>query len=290
MNKVQTTTIFNHIHTIRDFVKSLQQENFIIGVVPTMGALHAGHISLIERSVTECDATIVTIFVNPAQFNSQEDLEKYPKTFETDFEICSKLGVRAIFAPDTAEMYPLEESCRFQIIPPAPFKSVLCGRFRPGHFEGVATVVTKLFNIIPADKAYFGQKDAQQLFIIKKMVEDLAIPVKIISCPTCREHDGLACSSRNVNLDTESRKLASSLYKCLDYINVEYQKNELDFVKLSRNARIQFIDPYDKICLEYLLAYNYDTLSKTKYLKQDTLVAIAANIGGVRLIDNILLT
>jgi pantoate--beta-alanine ligase len=274
---------------ITALVNRLKSEGKVVGFVPTMGALHVGHMSLIDRSIAESDVTIVSIYVNPTQFNNPEDLKKYPRTFETDYKLCQEKGVFAIFAPDSKEMYPAPQKEQFIIVPPAGYKNKLCGEFRPGHFEGVATVVTKLLNIVPANKAYFGLKDAQQLFIIKKMVEDLCVPIEIIACETQREPDGLACSSRNVNLDDHSRNLAPNLYKTLSFIKSWYDKGEVNFELISSEAIQKFILPYPKISLEYLQAFDYNNLSETTILQKNTLIAIAAQIGTTRLIDNTLL-
>lgn len=283
------TSIVREKAAIYSQVRSWQSEGKVVGVVPTMGALHEGHMSLIEASLSQADVTVVTIFVNPLQFGPNEDLDKYPRMLEEDVEKCQEMGVTAVFAPPEAEMYPQGKENVFSVMPPAFYTEKLCGLDRPGHFDGVATVVTKLFNIIPADKAFFGQKDAQQLFIIKKMVQTLDFPVSIVSCPTVRESDGLAKSSRNLNLDADSRKIAPTLFKALSYIYNQYLGGDVDFRKLSQEAIKEFIEKYDKIKLEYLAAYDYESLEPTEALHTETLVAIAARVGGVRLIDNIIL-
>lgn len=287
MKSTTNLTLCTTKKEIRDFAKDLKLSNKIIGLVPTMGALHKGHISLIEESLKATEATVVTIFVNPMQFNPNEDLDKYPRTLDSDLEICSKLGVKAVFAPDNKEMYP--NDIIFKVVPPEFYSNKLCGVSRPGHFEGVATVVTKLFNIIPADKAFFGLKDAQQLFIIKKMVEFLNIPIEIVACQTQREPDGLAFSSRNLSLDSQSRQIAPMLYKSLCFIKSQYLTGETDFNLLSQHVQKEMLGYFNEINLDYLMAYNYDNLNLVTKLTNNTLIAIAAKIGNVRLIDNIIL-
>jgi len=275
------------IKEIRNIVNSFKAQNNTIGLVPTMGALHKGHISLIEESLKCMDKTIVTIFVNPMQFNDNNDLDKYPRTLDNDLEICNKLGIAAVFAPNNSEMYP--DNPVFKVLPPDFYTDKLCGISRPGHFDGVTTVVTKLFNITSPDKAFFGLKDAQQLFIIKKMVEFLNIPVEIISCPTQREPDGLACSSRNLTLDANSRKIAPKLYDSLCFIKTQYLSGETDFIKLSEIVQNEMLGKFNEINLDYLMAYNYSNLNLVTKLTSNTLIAIAARVGTVRLIDNIVL-
>lgn len=289
-SKKSAALIFTQKNEIRNYVNELKNAGFEVGFVPTMGCLHEGHLSLIKRSVKETDMTVVSIFLNPTQFGPNEDLDKYPKQFETDLFECEKLGVAAIFAPSKDEMYSNGLENIFKVIPPEEYIDKLCGKFRPGHFEGVATVVTKLFNCVPAQKGYFGQKDAQQLFIIRKLVEHLDFNIEIVACPTVREPDGLACSSRNLNLDSKSRKLAPYLFKTLNFINDAFMAGKTDFNEISIIARQEFIDRFEQIHLEYLLALDYNSLKFIDKLKPYTLIAIAAKIGGVRLIDNIILS
>ncbi|MEW5820686.1 MAG: pantoate--beta-alanine ligase [Cyanobacteriota bacterium] len=284
-----TTTLITKKTEARDFVNNLKLQNKTIGFVPTMGCFHDGHLSLIKKSIEHCDETIVSIFVNPKQFGPNEDFNKYPRTLEEDLKHCNELGVIGVFTPDNNEMYGNSENIVFNVQPPEQYVNKLCGEFRPGHFEGVATVVTKLFNIIPADKVFMGCKDAQQLFIIKKLVEALDIPIEIVECSTIREADGLACSSRNINLDIHSRKIAPNLYQSLSFIKTAYIAGEKDFVKLSNEVKSKFINQFKEIRLEYLLALDYNDLKFINVLKPYSLIAIAAKIGNVRLIDNIIL-
>lgn len=289
MMKSTKIQIFESKDQARSFVNKQKYEGNVVGFVPTMGCLHKGHLSLVEASKKQTDITIVSIYVNPTQFGPNEDLDSYPRTFNEDVEKCERLGVDAIFAPSDKVMYPSCKQDLFTICPPAHYMDKMCGASRMGHFEGVATVVVKLFNIIPADKVFMGQKDAQQLFIIRKMVEKLDIPMKIISCPTLREVDGLACSSRNNNLDLESRKIAPCLFQILTLIKSEFLAGRTDFQTILNKVNKDFVEIFKQISLEYLVAYDYDNLVKVDKLKSNTLVAIAAKIGTVRLIDNIIL-
>ena len=212
--------IIHKISQIREITKNL---NVSVGLVPTMGALHSGHASLIEKSVKDNGFTIVSVFVNPVQFGINEDFDKYPRTLENDAQLCEKLGADVVFAPSVDEMYQNTRELTL-VCPPYSAINKLCGKSRPGHFDGVATVVSKLFNITKCTRAYFGQKDAQQLFIIKKMVKDLNFDIEIVPCPIIRESDGLALSSRNSYLDENARKEALKLSRALNYSKELWQK------------------------------------------------------------------
>ncbi|MFH2141646.1 MAG: pantoate--beta-alanine ligase, partial [Bacteroidota bacterium] len=202
------TTIDEIICLLKDY----RTKNIKTGMVPTMGALHAGHISLVEKSVSENDITIVSIFVNPIQFNNPKDLKNYPRTLEKDLEMLDKTKCDIIFSPNAKEMYPEKDNIQFNF---GDLGSVMEGKFRPGHFNGVAIIVKKLFDIVKPDSAYFGKKDFQQLAIIKALVKEIKSPVRIVSCKTIREDDGLAMSSRNTLLSQEQRKKAPMIYKIL---------------------------------------------------------------------------
>lgn len=275
--------IFYKIEDIRKELKEIKKKGKIVGFVPTMGYLHNGHISLIRRSKKECDYTVVSIFVNPTQFGPNEDFERYPRDFERDRKILENEGVDFLFYPDVKEMY--KEDFKTWVIV-EELSEVLEGKFRPGHFRGVTTVVIKLLNIIQPDRAYFGWKDAQQLIIIKKMVDDLNIPVEIIGCPTIREKDGLAESSRNVYLNEEERKKAIALWKGLQKIK------ELIELKNIRDAEI-LIEEGKKVIesfgveIQYLEIVDIRTLKKVEKIENDCLICGAIKIGNVRLIDNI---
>jgi pantoate--beta-alanine ligase len=278
--------LIEKISEVRKRVKEFKDKGIKIGLVPTMGALHIGHESLLKRAKEECGAVIVSIFVNPIQFGPNEDFEKYPRQLEADLEKCSKLGVDVIFAPPPEEMYPTGRENLTTVVPPAAFQEKLCGRTRVGHFNGVATVVLKLFNIVTPDKAYFGQKDAQQLAIIKKMTADLNIPIEIVGCPIIRDADGLACSSRNVYLSPESREKALSLNCALKAVQTLYNSGVVSAEKLLLEAKKQF---HRDIELEYLEIMDFGTLEPVDTVKNNTLIACAAKVDGVRLIDNIVI-
>ncbi len=281
------------IHTIkevREQVKQWKKEGLTVGLVPTMGALHNGHLSLIQKAVEKCDKVVVSVFVNPIQFCPGEDLDKYPRTLEADQKLCEDAGVNIVFAPSPSEMYG-DNQMRTNdfltyVVPPFFYVHKLCGKSRVGHFDGVCTVVNKLFNIVQPDYAFFGQKDAQQLIIIKKMVEDLNIPVEIIPCPIVREDSGLALSSRNKYLSDEDKIHALALFKILTNIKQCYQKGIINVEALKETA-YKFLDEHHD--LEYLEFLNEKDLEETKTADNHTRVFIACKVGGVRLIDNILL-
>lgn len=281
------------VHTIkevREQIKEWKKEGLTVGLVPTMGALHNGHLSLIKKAVEKCDKVVVSVFVNPIQFCPGEDLDKYPRTLEADQKLCEDNGVNIVFAPTPSEMYG---DCQMRtndfltyVIPPFFYVNKLCGKSRVGHFDGVCTVVNKLFNIVQPDFAFFGQKDAQQLIIIKKMVKDLNIPVKIIPCPIVREESGLALSSRNKYLSEEDKIQALALSKILNNIKNCYKKGITDVEALKETA-YQFLNDHHD--LEYLEFMNEENLDEMTTADDHTRVFIACKVGGVRLIDNILL-
>ncbi len=280
----------NKIENVKENIKNWKKEGLTIGLVPTMGALHNGHMSLIKKAKETADKVVVSIFVNPIQFGPNEDFEKYPRTLESDVNICQSLGVDIVFAPAPNEMYGentlLSNNNLTYVCPPYNVVDMLCGKSRPGHFDGVATVVLKLFNIVQPDFAFFGQKDAQQLFILKKMVKDLNINIKIIGCPIVREKDGLAISSRNIYLSEAERKKALSISQALNKIEQLY-KQGVSSVNTLFDTAISILDK--DIDLEYLEFINYDTFIRTQKAEKNTLVAIAARVGNTRLIDNIIL-
>ncbi|MCD7739755.1 MAG: pantoate--beta-alanine ligase [Candidatus Gastranaerophilales bacterium] len=282
--------LINNINDIRTAVNKLKKNNYTIGLVPTMGALHKGHASLIKKAVQTCDKVIVSIFVNPIQFGENEDFDKYPRTIETDKKICEETNVDIIFAPSIEEMYGSKikhTNLDYTFVCP-PYKLIdcMCGKSRPGHFDGAATVVLKLFNIVMPDYAFFGQKDAQQLFIIKKMVNDFNLNIKIIPCPIVRDNDGLAVSSRNIYLSHEERINALSISKALKQIDSLFKQGITDTGILFDSA-IAILDK--NIDLEYLEFRNFETFEKVSSVKHNTLAAIAAKSGKTRLIDNIIL-
>ena len=281
------------VHTIkevREQIKEWKKAGLTVGLVPTMGALHNGHLSLIKKAVEKCDKVVVSVFVNPIQFCPGEDLDKYPRTLEADQKLCESNGVNIVFAPTPSEMYG---DCQMRtndfltyVIPPFFYVNKLCGKSRVGHFDGVCTVVNKLFNIVQPDFAFFGQKDVQQLIIIKKMVKDLNIPVEIIPCPIVREESGLALSSRNKYLSEEDKIQALALSKILNNIKNCYKKGITDVEALKETA-YQFLNDHHD--LEYLEFMNEENLDEMTTADDHTRVFIACKVGGVRLIDNILL-
>lgn len=282
--------ILHTIAEVREQVKKWKKEGLTVGLVPTMGALHAGHKSLIEKSVEKCNKTVVSVFVNPIQFCPGEDLDKYPRTLKEDNELCEKVGADIVFAPSPKEMYGeghiLSNDFLTYVIPPYFYVNKLCGKSRVGHFDGVCTVVNKLFNIVQPDFAFFGQKDAQQLIIIRKMVRDLNIPVEIIPCPIVREESGLALSSRNKYLNEEQKGYALALSKILFNIKACYDKGIKDIEALKETA-YSYLNEHHS--LEYLEFLDADTLDEKNLADENTRVFIAVKIGDVRLIDNIML-
>jgi pantoate--beta-alanine ligase len=256
-----------------------------LGLVPTMGALHEGHMSLVRAAKAQCDAVAVSIFVNPTQFGPTEDLSKYPRQFDRDRELLEKEGVEILFAPSVEEIYPHGQVTWVLV---EGLSEKLDGRSRPGHFRGVTTVVAKLFNILEPDAAFFGQKDAGQLAVIRRMVQDLNFAVEIVACPIVRESDGLAMSSRNAYLNREERGRALVLRRSLRQAQREFQNGERIVAKLIAAAKEVFArEPH--VVLDYFEIVDPDTLDPVERISQKTLVAVAAYVGSTRLIDNLVL-
>ena len=274
--------VLDKINELRDRVKGWKSQGLKVGFVPTMGYLHEGHESLIKRASEENDKVVVSIFVNPIQFGPKEDLSTYPRDLERDSKVCEGAGADIIFHPKSEEMY-FEDFSTF--VDMNGLTSGLCGKSRPTHFRGVCTVVTKLFNIVSPDRAYFGEKDAQQLAIIKRMVRDLNIDIEIIGCPIVREKDGLAKSSRNTYLSVEERNAATILNKSLTLAKEEIQSGERnseviiklieEILNLEKLARVDYIEVVDSLSME-----------RVERMEKSVLVAIAVFIGKTRLIDN----
>ena len=290
------TQLFTTIATLRNYLKeqrSQQLGQVSIGLVPTMGALHIGHLSLIDRARTENSCVVVSIFVNPLQFGAGEDFEHYPRTLESDRQLCETAGVDAIFAPDASEMMATDMGNITQVVPPTQMTDILCGRSRLSHFQGVATIVTKLLHITQPEHAYFGSKDGQQLAIIRKLVEDLNLPVKIVDCPTIREPSGLAYSSRNKYLSTSDRLLAAHIHQSLQQAKQQFFLCD-EFATASQIIAIasNYLAKLPAINLEYIELVDAKTLQPCHQItsKSDLMLAIAARIGSTRLIDNILLS
>jgi pantoate--beta-alanine ligase len=255
-----------------------------LGLVPTMGALHEGHLSLV-RAAKGCDAVAVSIFVNPTQFGPTEDLSKYPRQFDRDCQLLEKEGVEILFAPSVEEIYPDGQVTWVQV---EGLSEKLDGRSRPGHFRGVTTIVAKLFHIIEPDAAFFGQKDAAQLALIRRMVQDLNFRIEIVACPIVRESDGLAMSSRNAYLNREERGRALVLQRSLQQVQQEFQKGERIAARLIATAKPVFArEP--QVVLDYFEIVDPDTLDPVERISQKTLVAVAAYAGSTRLIDNTVL-
>lgn len=257
-----------------------------VGFVPTMGALHEGHASLIRRARAETDLVVVSIFVNPLQFAANEDLDQYPQPLDGDRRLCKSLGVDLIFAPTPAEMYG--DSATFTVVPPASLTGGLCGKFRPGHFAGVATVVVKLLQLVQPTIAYFGTKDAQQLAIIRKLVQDLFIPVTIRGCPIVRDSNGLALSSRNQYLSDREKEQAIALSRSLQSAQISFQSGETAAAKLIETAQ-QVLAKFPAVKLQYLELVHPETLQPLTEITESGLLAIAAHVGNTRLIDNVML-
>lgn len=255
-----------------------------IGCVPTMGALHAGHGSLIQAAAKECDFVVVTIFVNPTQFGPGEDLNKYPRTLQADCQYCEKLGADLVFSPSAEEMYSAEQLTWVNV---QKLTEPLCGAKRPGHFRGVTTVCAKLFNITQPDIAYFGQKDAQQALVIQRMVADLNMPLEIRICPIVRESDGLAMSSRNRYLSPDDRKRAVCLYQALCWCREQIETGQRDSAALTTQMKEIIEQQGGKI--DYVEIADADTLGPVEAASGRTLVALAVFFGKTRLIDNLLL-
>jgi len=272
------------IAEIRACVAQAHKAGKSVGFVPTMGALHAGHASLIDAAVAKCDYVVVSVFVNPTQFGPGEDFNRYPRPFKKDVAICEKHGADAIFTPSAAEMYPRENLTWVSV---EKLSEPLCGRFRPGHFRGVATVCTKLFNIVGPDVAFFGQKDAQQAVVIRRMVADLNMPLEIVVCPTMREPDGLAMSSRNQYLSPGERKDAPAVYRSLSRGRelIEAGERNVDVIRARMQATLQEVA---SVSVEYIGIIDAETLEELDRVRGRVLVAVAVRLGSTRLIDNIL--
>lgn len=271
-------------NAVKSFCLNLQLNKITIGFVPTMGALHQGHLDLVKKAIDNADSVVVSIFVNPTQFNNIEDFEQYPKSLDSDLELLENIGVAAVFIPDNQEIYPDKPALRIDF---GSLEQRLEGAFRPGHFNGVGIVVSKLLNIVKPDKAFFGQKDLQQVAVIKRLVLDLSYDVEIIVVPTVRDKDGLALSSRNIRLDPAERKVALILYRMLSYAKSELFNGVawLDILFMVRHEFSQISD----VRLEYFELVHAEDMSPQDSLRVDIplSICVAAYVGKVRLIDNI---
>ncbi|MBR1442030.1 MAG: pantoate--beta-alanine ligase [Firmicutes bacterium] len=270
------------ISEVRSLIKQWRKEGLSIGLVPTMGFLHEGHKSLIDRAVKENDRVVVSVFVNPIQFAPNEDFEAYPRDIERDSKLCEDAGAALVFNPEPEEMYGDEFLTSINM---TKITEVLCGKTRPTHFGGVCTVVGKLFNIVSPDRAYFGQKDAQQLSVIRRMVKDLNFDIEIIGCPIVREADGLAKSSRNTYLSPEERKAALVLSKSLCEAKKLIESGETNADKIITAAK-KLIESEPLAKIDYVSIVSWDSLEKTDTINGAILMAEAVYIGKTRLIDN----
>ncbi|ADL69700.1 pantoate/beta-alanine ligase [Thermoanaerobacterium thermosaccharolyticum DSM 571] len=276
--------VVKKISDVREAIKAQKAQGKTIGLVPTMGYLHEGHLSLVKKARENSDFVCASVFVNPIQFGPNEDYNKYPRDIERDIKLLEENGCDLVFIPSVEEMYPNERLTTVSVI---KITNKLCGAYRPGHFDGVCTVVTKLFNIFTPDIAVFGQKDAQQVAVIKKMVEDLNIPVKIIASPIVRDKDGLALSSRNVYLSDDERHAALILNKSLKEAEKILKSGERNAENIiSRVKNILESEPLCKI--QYVSCVHPDTLEDLTAINDKALIAIACYIGNTRLIDNLL--
>ena len=278
--------IFTKVAEVEKFARQKQREGKIIGLVPTMGALHDGHMSLVKASMEKCDVTIVSVFVNPTQFGPNEDFEAYPRNFEQDAEKLQKAGVDAVFHPTSEEMYPAGYATYVNV--EGELTKNLCGARRPGHFRGVATVVTKLINITRADEAFFGQKDAQQVAVVKRFSSDLNLSAKINMLPIVRENSGLALSSRNSYLSESERQSALSLSQGLKKAESAYQAGEINSAILKKIVSNE-IEKEPLTSIDYVELVKYPSLEETEAVDSESLLAIAVFVGKTRLIDNIIL-
>jgi len=276
--------VINTISDMKEIIKLNRTTKKSIGFVPTMGYLHEGHLSLVKRSVQDNDITVMSIFVNPTQFGPNEDFEKYPRDMERDLSLAQAAGVDVVFTPDVEQMYPDKYKTFVNV---ESITDVLCGYSRPGHFRGVTTVVNKFFNIIEPDKAYFGQKDAQQVIVIKKMVRDLNMSLEIVTCPIVRETDGLAMSSRNVYLESDERKASVILSKSLFESEHLIKQGEKSREKILEYVRTRI--KTEKLAeIEYIEVVSADNLETMEKLDGVVLIALAVRFGKTRLIDNII--
>jgi pantoate--beta-alanine ligase len=279
--------VVSDIAPLREAVAVARRQGRTIGLVPTMGALHAGHLALIEAARAETGYVVVSIFVNPTQFGPKEDFTRYPRPLERDLELCGQAGVDLVFHPEPAVMYPSGYRTQVEV---TGLQDVLCGASRPGHFRGVATVVLKLFNLVQPDRAYFGQKDAQQVRILQQMVSDLNVPVEVRVCNIVREADGLARSSRNEYLDPQQRRQATVLHRALIEARRRIEAGERDAAVL-RQAMVECIASAPSANLDYAAVVDADSLEAPEQFVpgRPILLALAVKFGSTRLIDNMLI-
>lgn len=275
--------IIRHIAAMKEFVRKVKNNGATVGFVPTMGYLHEGHLSLMRQAKTACDVVVASIFVNPIQFGAGEDYETYPRDLNRDAAVAEEAGVNVIFAPSVQEMYPADFISFVEV---TDITSRLCGASRPGHFRGVTTIVNKLFNIVQPDQAFFGQKDAQQVAVIKQMVKDLNMNVNIVTGPIIREADGLAMSSRNIYLTAEERKAALVLSRSLREVRQRLLSGEQDAGRL-RAFLQEKITAEPLADIDYISICEAGTLKEVDIINGSVLIALAVRFGKTRLIDNL---
>jgi pantoate--beta-alanine ligase len=282
---IQTLTQVSTIQELRSLIREARQAGKRIGFVPTMGYLHEGHVSLVKQARLTCDLVVMSIFVNPLQFGPNEDFSRYPRDIVRDREIARSAGVDLLFTPSVEEMYPTEVLTKVSV---AKVSEPLCGKSRPGHFDGVATVVMKLFQIVQPDDAFFGQKDAQQVAVIQQMVRDLSVPVNIVVCPIVREADGLAMSSRNVYLREDEREQATILYRTLQ--QVQERLKSYPAVETLKDEMVRMIQSQPLAEIDYAEILRYPELTPVTELKpgERIIAALAVRFGKTRLIDNLI--
>ncbi|MDD4245935.1 MAG: pantoate--beta-alanine ligase [Dysgonamonadaceae bacterium] len=278
--------VINTKDELKRFIKNAHKEQKTIGFVPTMGFLHKGHLSLVKKAKEENQLVVVSIFVNPTQFGPTEDFETYPRDIQTDTRLAMEAGADVIFNPSTEEMYVPGSSTWVEV--EGDITSVLCGASRPTHFKGVTTVVNMLFNIVEPDKAYFGQKDAQQAAVLTKMVQDLHMNVEIVVCPIVREADGVALSSRNIYLNKEEREQAAVLNRSLQLVQEAYWKGEKS-VEILTELIVKSINQMPLAEIDYVNIYAYPSLKTIAKVEEKAIAAVAVKFGKTRLIDNIIL-
>ncbi len=272
------------VKEVREQVARAREAGKSIGLVPTMGALHEAHLSLMRQARADCGFVVVTVFVNPTQFPPNEDFERYPRDLEADVKQAGEAGVEVVFAPPTSEVYPPGDATFVEVT--GPLVECLCGPRRPGHFRGVTTVCARLFNIVGADRAYFGKKDYQQLLVIKQMVRDLHLPLEIVPMPTVREADGLAMSTRNKYLSPEEREAATVLHRALSAAKERVAAGEREAAALVGGVR-EMIGAEPLVRLQYAELREAETLAEVRRLEGRAVLAVAAHVGKARLIDNV---
>jgi pantoate--beta-alanine ligase len=267
----------------RETLKGLKgKPSVAVGMVPTMGFLHEGHLSLVKKCKADCDVCVVSIFVNPIQFGPSEDYEDYPRDMEKDKTLLENAGVDLLFSPSVEDMYAEDATT---VVRETKLSGVLCGTSRPGHFEGVCTVVLKLYNIATPDRMYFGEKDFQQLVVIRRMMRDLNVPVEVVGCPVVRDPDGLAISSRNVYLKREEKKEALSINKALSEAERRFHEGERDAMVLEEIVRSRLLKT-SLVTPEYVEVRDTESLERVRQITKPSVIAVAAGVGKARLIDN----